>query len=274
MDTDRSTRTALPLFLAPIVMLAGLGAMIAVALPASWLGVRPALLIAESLLVAPSLLALALFQIPLGMALGLRAISFRTATLSLAAGASLWALSLGLFETQYVFWPPPPEYLDAFRRLHDALRPRDTFDALLSVAAIAVAPAVCEEVLFRGVVLPSFATRLPPAAAVLGSAFLFGLIHVDATADAIAFYRVPFAFVVGIGLGVLRVTAGSLLPPVLAHALLNTITFAVAAQEDLTQTPEPRLALGVPLFAGGLAATVFLLRMINRTRSTSRDQER
>lgn len=264
MDTDRSVRQALPAFLAPVPVVVGVAAMMMVAALASRFGVRPALLAAESALVLPGLLGLLLFGIPVASSLGLRSVPLRTVALSLATGVALWVLSLGLFETQYLFWPPPEGYLDAFRRLHEALRPRDARDALFSVAAIAVAPAVCEEILFRGIVLPSLRTRLPPAMAILGSALLFGLIHVDTTGSALTLYRVPFAFAVGIGLGALRMSTGSLLPPVLAHALLNTTTFVVAAREDLTKPPEPQAALGAALLAGGLAATYFLLRLITR----------
>ena len=61
----------------------------------------------------------------------------------------------------------------------------------------------------------------------LASALLFGLIHLDPAGDAAAFTRIPFAILVGVGLGLLRVrTRLAASRPILAHAVLNTITFA------------------------------------------------
>src|SRR5439155_16228973 len=58
-------RTRLPAALAPVVVVAGMGAMILVAPFAFALGLRPALLISETALIAPGLLALAAFRVPL-----------------------------------------------------------------------------------------------------------------------------------------------------------------------------------------------------------------
>src|SRR5262249_11525487 len=152
---------------------------------------------------------------PVGAALGLAALGTRHALAALGAGLALWVASVGLFEQQAWMWPPDPSYLEAFRRLHDTLRPSGLFDALASVAAIALVPALCEETLLRGILLPSLRRLMPAALAVLLSAFLFAVIHFD-------LYRFPFTFAVGIALGLLKQRSGSLWAPVLAHGLLNT----------------------------------------------------
>jgi len=230
MSQDRSIpREALPFVLAPIVVIAGwklMGTIMGVALSLG-LGLRPALVAAELSLALPALVALALVPAPWGTALSLRRIPGRLTAVSLAAGVAFWVASLGLFELQYAVWRPPPGYLEAFQRLHEALRPSGFLDALISVAAIALAPALFEELLFRGVVLPSLLRSMGAGWAVFGSAVLFGLIHLDGSVPGATFYRVPFAFAVGLGLGILRVRTGSLYPSILAHALLNSITFVV-----------------------------------------------
>ena len=71
----------------------------------------------------PALLILAVFRIPLRDGLGLRWPGPRTIALALGAGLAFWVASLGLFALQAAVWPLPPEYLEAFRRLHAALRP-------------------------------------------------------------------------------------------------------------------------------------------------------
>lgn len=232
-------------------------------------GLRATLFLAELTLAAPGVLALLLLGRELWRALGLERPEPRLAALALWSGAAFWTASLGLFELQYTVWPPPPGFLEAFRLLHQALRPAGPLDALLSVAAIAVAPAVCEEILFRGVVLPSFLRSLGAAGAILASAVLFGLIHLDATsASALTAYRVPFALAVGVGLGVLRVRTGSLWPPLIAHATLNTITFAIApfAADPAQGLPPPEPWKGAGLLVLGLAGFHFALRWLRGLR--------
>ena len=90
---------------------------------------------------------------------------------------------------------------------------------------------------------------------------MFGLIHLDFASDGPAFTRIPFAILVGVGLALLRVRTGSLLPPILGHAVLNTITFAtvVVMGADLeTETPDP--VLGAALLLGGAVLAGIALR--------------
>ncbi len=272
MSQDGSVPSAaLPSLLAPIVVLVGWGAMFLGGFLSRGLGLRPALVASEVGLALPALMAVALVRATWGKALGLRRIRGRLTALSLAAGAAFWGASLGLFELQYAVWRPPPGYLEAFQRLHEALRPAGPLDALMSVAAIALVPAIFEELLFRGVVLPSLLRSMTAGRAIFGSAALFGLIHLDLSTPGGAFYRVPFAFAVGLGLGLLRVRTGSLYPSILAHALLNTITFVV---EPLTEDPtgvlpDPRPLLGAVLMVVGVTAAVWAVKRIDSYQASS-----
>lgn len=260
MSPERSA--PLPVALVPVVVLLGVLAMGAVLPVAAPLGVRPALVLAELALCAPALLALALWRVPPGEGLGLHALPLRELGLAAFAGAALWLASLGLMEVQAWLRPPPPGFIELFQRLHEMLRPKHAADALLSLAAIALAPAVCEEILFRGVALPSLARAIGPALGVAASAFLFGFIHVDAVGGALSFYRVPFALSVGIGLGLLRLRAGGLGLAIAAHATLNAITFAaVPFTEPITGNtlPESDPRVGAALLIVG--ATLFSLAL-------------
>ena len=107
--------------------------------------------------------------------------------------------------------------------------------------------------------------------AILASAGLFGLIHLDATggaASALTAYRVPFALAVGLGLGLLRVRTGSLWPSLIAHATLNTITFAVApfADDPSRGLPAPEPWKGAGLLVFGLLGFHFALRWFRNLR--------
>jgi membrane protease YdiL (CAAX protease family) len=224
-------------------------------------GLRPLLVASELMLILPAIVLLLALRRPLGPSLALAPLGRAGITIAVCAGMALWAASVGLLSLQTIAWPPSEEFLETFRRLHAALQPRGVFDAMLSIFAIAVVPALCEEILFRGVILPSLARVLPVVLAVAASALLFGVIHVDWVSSGPAFTRIPFAIVVGVGLGALRARTGSLVAPILAHAVLNTITFvtvlATGAEAEM-EIQEPVLAAA--LLVGGSALTAIALR--------------
>ncbi|BEV35836.1 CPBP family intramembrane metalloprotease [Synechococcus sp. M16CYN] len=88
---------------------------------------------------------------------------------------------------------------------------------LLGITAVVLAP-LFEETIFRGALLPILAQRLGMFAGVLLSALLFATAHISIGELA------PLT-VLGIGLAVVRISTGRLLPAVLMHALWNAVTF-------------------------------------------------
>ena len=248
----------LPLGVALTVV--GIGAMKASIFAAPALlgavGIRGFLAISEALLPLPALLFLALRGASPWRALALSPLRKTGVALCIGLGAALWLASLGLLELQYTVWPPGRDYIESFRRIHDLLRPSGPLDAVVSLVAIAVLPAICEETAIRGVLLPSLRTRLAIPLAIGLSATAFALMHDP--------YRMPFTFAVGLVLGALRLYKGSLFPSVIAHASLNALTFGAAPfLDDPTQPlPDPRPLLGLALLAVGSYATVLLWRRL------------
>jgi len=87
-----------------------------------------------------------------------------------------------------------------------------------ALTAMVLAP-LFEETLFRGVLLPVLAERWGGFAAVLISALVFGIAH-------LSLGELPPLFVLGLGLGWLRLQSGRLAASVLMHGLWNGLTFA------------------------------------------------
>jgi len=253
--SDRSP-DALPGLGGLAVAIVGTAAMLGGMVLAGRLGVqlRLGLFLGELLLLGPGLLALAIADLPLARALRLQPWDRRTMLLAVAAGGAFWVTSYGLLELQSAVWPPSPDYLERFRRLFEALRPAGPLDWAFSMAAIAVAPAVAEEVLNRGIILPSFRRPLGDGGAVAASALIFGLMHLDA-------YRLPFTFMMGLALGALRVRTGSLVPGLLAHATVNALTFTAApfVDDPAQALPDPRPLLGAAVLLAGGALSVRLI---------------
>jgi membrane protease YdiL (CAAX protease family) len=201
----------------------------------------------------------------------------RTLGLSMLLGAALWVASAGLIEMQSLLMPPSSRYLDDMRAIHTALAPQHALDALVSVLVIALLPGVCEELVMRGVLLPSLAKAFrgttPPLQApdagrrsarswpgewlAIGiTALLFALIHWDR-------YRFLFVLVLGLVFGYVRMRAGSLWPSVIAHATLNTLTFVIAPLvDDPTQAYVPNPGLGAACLLAGSAVAWPLLRAL------------
>ena len=99
----------------------------------------------------------------------------------------------------------------------------------ISWLLIAVLPAVCEELLFRGWTLAAFAGRRRTAGrvalAVVAQAFLFAVAHVLPE-------RMPQTFVLGAVLGWVTITTGSLLPAVIGHLVHNSMPLVVLFASD------------------------------------------
>lgn len=143
-------------------------------------------------------------------ALGLRGFDAARALAGVVAGFAAIYLFGALYNLLHI-----PTNVDAL--LREAVRaPLTTLATLL--VAIVVAP-VCEEIFFRGFLLPGLARAVPLWAAVLLSALVFGFAHAD-----------PGSFVplvaIGVVLGMLRVWTGSVWPGVALHAL-NNLTAAI-----------------------------------------------
>jgi sodium transport system permease protein len=117
----------------------------------------------------------------------------------------------------------------------------------------AVLPPICEEILCRGFLLSAFRTRMGDTRAVLLTALLFGVLHLD-------WMRFPATAMAGVVLGFVRVRTGSLLMPILFHMTYNGIL----------ATPETNRFLdGLPVWPVGaavaaLAAAVLLLRRVDK----------
>lgn len=128
------------------------------------------------LLGLPAVAFVLILRIPLRDGLGIRPPAGRHlfGGLLMAAGGLPVAWTLGWLQSFLL--EIPEEYLVAFEDLVRADTPGEVLWLLLLVA---VTPAICEELVFRGVLLRGLGTRLPMARAVAASALIFGLFHLS-----------------------------------------------------------------------------------------------
>ena len=159
---------------------------------------------------------------------------------------------------------PPPAWLERlFAELAGGRR-----SLWGSVALLVVAAPLTEEALFRGVILRGFLGRYAVRRAVLVSALLFAVFHLN-----------PWQFLGAATAGVLfawwRAATGSLVPGLVCHALNNAMPIVAANVAGLrirgyAGVPAGTVefhpwwfdALGVALAAGGLWLVVLRLRSV------------
>jgi membrane protease YdiL (CAAX protease family) len=114
--------------------------------------------------------------------------------------------------------------------LHAALRPFARGMSPSTIVVVAGLSSFGEEMLFRGL--------LGPAIGVVPQALLFGVAH-QITGPS-RWVWVAWATLVGLALGAMFQLTGSLLGPLLAHALVNALNLAYLKSHD----PAPQHGLG------------------------------
>jgi membrane protease YdiL (CAAX protease family) len=116
------------------------------------------------------------------------------------------------------------------RKLHHTLRPFARGLSTGGVVVLALLSSIGEELLFRGFLLPLLGQWLEAGPAVVAQALLFGLAH--QVPGPSRWVWVAWATVMGACLGAMFALTGSLLGPLVAHALINGFNLAFLRQHD------------------------------------------
>lgn len=131
------------------------------------------------------------------------------------------------------------------------------------VTVCLLAPVV-EEMLFRGIILRSFLHQYPSRPAIAGSAFIFGLAHLN-------LYQFVTAFLFGLVAGWLYERSRSLWPPILLHAACNFTSVVAWYHRDMLEAKVPGMppALWIGAFLLAFVGTTLLQRIFNPARSVA-----
>jgi ABC-2 type transport system permease protein/sodium transport system permease protein len=158
---------------------------------------------------------------------GARPLAFGGAIL---LGLSLWPMAHEIYLLNEVIGLKAlsVEQLDYARKLLAAL---PEVPLWLVLAALAVAPAVCEELLFRGYVLRALLAATSERNSIVLSAILFGVFHV-LTTDALAAGRLLPSTFLGLILGWVAWRTASAVPGMLLHACHNGLLLTLGYYRD------------------------------------------
>ena len=147
----------------------------------------------------------------------------------------------------------------------------DSFSEFLAVAfVIAVIPAFCEEVFFRGYIQKNYMDALSPAGGILLTGFVFGLFHLSPA------NLVPLTFM-GWYLGYVYYKTQSLFVPVTVHFCNNLLSLAVLQLQEKTPDVSERpvitdetIGMAVLFVTVSLLLFAFVMRSFNRLFSVKR----
>ncbi len=131
-------------------------------------------------------------------------------------------------------FPVLKQLLQEYHPLTGALQSEAGGPSLAYVLVIAVLPALCEELAFRGFILTGLRRRFRPWTAVFLSSFLYALFQMNV-------FQFATAFVLGAVLALIALRTGSAAPAMVFHLVYN-LSALVASQ-----------ALGDPFFGASLA---------------------
>jgi len=220
------------------------------------------------LFVVLPILVLKYWKIGIAGAFALRRPRWTHLLAGVLVGVSAWipAQELNVFQQELIRVP------EAF--LRNAQQIKEAIELLpwpMVILFLAVVPAVCEELLFRGFLLSGLSTASKKWTAILVSATFFAVFH-------FILFRFAVAGALGVVLGYLCWQSRSILPGMLAHAIHNTIGVGSILYPTWPQwigvpetapDAEPSLHLPVHVLLVGLAVFAFALFLASRPGSTS-----
>ena len=164
-----------------------------------------------------------------------------------------------IYAVSQSFMAPPTDYVEGLKEL----KPTGIGAIVVTYLGICVLVPVAEEIVFRGFVQRIFSRNMDPVLAMILAGAFFGVIHLTPQ-------LLLSMIVFGVFLGYLLLATSNLTYPILAHCILNTVSYV-----QLLVLPEDKLAAVPPyaqeywVLALSLAVLVYFLVRIKRGASDS-----
>ncbi len=212
------------------------------------------------LLLLPVLLIAKLLRLNFRDTFSTRVPNLWGALAAVCLGATSWAvLGLVTVQLQEVILPQPPQFIEMMKRILD-IGSKD-IPLWLLLFAFAFTPAICEEFMFRGIILSGFRQGMSKWTAIFLTAACFGVFH-------ISIYRIMPTAVIGIMVSLIVWETRSIWAGVLFHMLHNGLAILITKYsmfEGITK-PErnvfdwPQFSVLFGIFVLGLAFLVLSSR--------------
>ena len=136
---------------------------------------------------------------------------------SLLVGSTFWYLNFA------IVWPFVEHFLDGTKAVKHIAQATSHPSILTTLVIVGVLPAVCEELLMRGIVTNSLDAKTNRLTAIAASALLFGLLHSSPA-------RMVPTTLLGLILGFAFLSTKSIWPPILIHLFNNAFVLVLSSQ--------------------------------------------
>lgn len=205
------------------------------------------------IILLPAILVVRAFKLPVKETMSLKKTAWKHYLIApLLAPFTVFILTC-LLKLQQELLPTPEEHT---KHMMNIIMPAGQ-SPLLTVALIALMPAVCEEMYFRGMMQGMLRNYLRPLVLCLSIGIAFGLFHMS------VFRIVPTA-ILGILLGTIVLKTGSIFPAMLLHFSHNaSLLYVTAAKLDLFQP----IALAAAALSGALTLA-YIRHLLSRKGET------
>lgn len=208
--------------------------------------ILPGIIVSQALLIAgPNFAFMRWMDLPIKETLGFRMPGSWRSLLAapfLAPATMSFTGLLMFFQDMYL---PAPKALEEM--MINAIIPPGV-PIWLVFAAIAVTPAICEEILFRGTVQRVLLKSMPPRWALVITALVFGLFHMST-------FRLLPTTVLGLLFGYFSWKQNSIYPTIILHCCHNALATAMVVYHW-----NPMSVQGLFILAASSAVALFLLR--------------
>ncbi len=206
-------------------------------------------LLIEAFMVLPAIFYLKVNRFSMITVFRFKTISIKTLIVSVVFGLSLIFI-LNYAENQIDFLPMPDWYRDLrwemAEDILDTLVIRNTYELLVLSFAVVISAGVGEEMLFRGLLQGSLENKLPAAAAIFITSFIFAILHPAS---------VLTIFFLALVLGLITYKTGSIIPAVIIHSMNNGISlFALNLSRDIRYDP----TAGIPVSINMMIISLFI----------------
>ena len=188
-----------------------------------------ALVVQLTVILTPALLMTVMLTNSPRQTLLLRWPRWYTLPVAAALAVAMHPVVTGLHKVVDYLYPVPAEIAQVLAKLLEGSP--NLWELLL---VMAIAPAICEELAFRGFILSGFRHVGHRGRAIVWSAVFFGLTHAILQQSLIA-------CLVGLVIGLLAVQTGSILPCMVYHVVHNTLAFLPSQISDKTLEAHPSL---------------------------------
>jgi len=174
------------------------------------------------------------------------------------AGIECIAPTLVHFQNQ--LFPIPKDLLDSMDRLETLLTGQSFLQTLLFLA---VMPAICEEMSFRGIIFAGLLTKSNPWKAILLTAFFFGIFH-------LSMHRFLPVFLIGVAATYIVWKSGSIFTGMLVHVLVNGFAALLIHHPQYDFTGMLKMNPSLPLVLAGAALCVVAALLTRKGTALSR----